>query len=117
MTLPWQIAQKLHACTAPMADGAQNDRAHDLVDLQILDSLLGDANLAEVRAACIAVFDARQQHPWPPAIRSHPHWPAIYQRSLEGLEHLQLAPTAENAAAAVAAFVERIDNSADALHR
>lgn len=29
MTLPWQIAQKLHACTAAMPDGRTNDRAHD----------------------------------------------------------------------------------------
>ena len=29
MTLPWQIAQKLHACTATMRPPKINDRAHD----------------------------------------------------------------------------------------
>ena len=31
-----QIAQKLHACTAVNPTGGRNERAHDLVDLQIL---------------------------------------------------------------------------------
>ena len=40
MTLPWQIAQKLHAVTAELDGGRVNDRAHDLVDLQILEALV-----------------------------------------------------------------------------
>jgi hypothetical protein len=37
MTLPWQIAQKLHAATAVLENPKVNDRAHDLVDLQLLE--------------------------------------------------------------------------------
>ncbi len=36
---PYQIAQKLHACTAVASDGRLNDRVHDLADLIMLDEL------------------------------------------------------------------------------
>lgn len=111
MTVPWQIAQKLHACTTTSVDGSHNDRAHDLVDLQILEALVGDATLAEVRAACLAVFAARRQQAWPPQIVAPPHWPAIYLHALEGLGHLDLAQTVDAAALAVAALVARIDDA------
>lgn len=45
MTIPWQIAQKLHAVTAVLEEPKVNDRAHDLVDLQLLEGLLPDADL------------------------------------------------------------------------
>lgn len=108
MTLPWQIAQKLHACTVPMPDGRTNDRAHDLVDLQILEALLDDSSLKAVRAACVAVFEARAQHPWPPAITVQSHWSPIYTRALEGLDHLDLAPAVADAIDRVQRFVNRI---------
>ena len=98
MTVPWQIAQKLHACTAAMAPPRTNDRAHDLVDLQLLEALLADSDLADTRVACVAVFEARAEHPWPPRIRAQPHWTAIYDRAREGLDHLDLAETAADAA-------------------
>lgn len=108
MTLPWQIAQKLHAVTAVLEEPKVNDRAHDLVDLQLLEGLLPDADLMPTRSACIAVFEARAQHPWPPNVSVLPHWPPIYTRAIEGLEHLEPASTADAAAEAVQRFVARI---------
>lgn len=108
MTLPWQIAQKLHACTAAMPDGRTNDRAHDLVDLQILEALLDHSSLAAVREACIAVFDARAQQSWPPQIVAPPHWTRIYTRALDGLEHLDLAANVADGAHRVQQLVDRI---------
>jgi Nucleotidyl transferase AbiEii toxin, Type IV TA system len=61
MTIPWQIAQKLHAVTAVLEAPRVNDRAHDLVDLQLLEGLLPDTDLLPTRSACIAVFEARAQ--------------------------------------------------------
>jgi hypothetical protein len=113
MTLPWQIAQKLHAVTAVLAEQRTNDRAHDLVDLQLLEALVLEADLAEIRRACVAVFDARAQHQWPPMITAQPHWPSIYERALEGLDELGLAGTAELAAGRVQQFVDRIDAVSD----
>lgn len=109
ITVPWQIAQKLHAATAVLETPKVNDRAHDLVDLQLLEGLLPDTDLSPTRGACIAVFEARAQQPWPPNVVALPHWPPIYRGALEGLDHLELAPTAEAAAEAVRRFVERID--------
>lgn len=109
MTLPWQIAQKLHAVTAVLPEPKVNDRAHDLVDLQLLEALLTDADLVPTRSACVAVFNARAQHPWPPAVAALLHWPAIYSRALEGLDHLQLAEMVEAATERVQRFVDRID--------
>lgn len=109
MTIPWQIAQKLHAVTAVLEAPRVNDRAHDLVDLRLLEGLLPDSDLLPTRSACIAVFEARAQHPWPPQVTALPHWPPIYSGALEGLDHLELAATVEEAVKAVRRFVERID--------
>nr|WP_281173969.1 nucleotidyl transferase AbiEii/AbiGii toxin family protein [Mycobacterium genavense] len=111
MTIPWQIAQKLHAVTAVLEVPRVNDRAHDLVDLQLLEGLLPDTDLVLTRSACIAVFEARAQHPWPPNVVGLPHWPPIYSGALEGLDHLELAATVEEAAEAIRRFVERSDSA------
>jgi len=47
MTLPWQIAQKIHACTAAAEPPRTNDRAHDLVDLQLLEALAAGSSEAD----------------------------------------------------------------------
>lgn len=109
MTIPWQIAHKLHAVTAVLEGPKVNDRAHDLVDLQLLEGLLPDDELMLTRTACVAVFDARAQHPWPPAVAALPHWPPIYAGALQGLDHLGLAATVDVAAEVVRRFVARID--------
>lgn len=109
MTLPWQVAQKAHACTEPVDPPRANDRAHDLVDLQLLEALLGDKPLADTRTACVAVFEARGKHVWPPRVVAQPHWASIYMRALEGLDQLGLAATVEDGATRVQTFVDRID--------
>jgi hypothetical protein len=111
MTVPWQIAQKLHACTATLPEPKVNDRAHDLVDLQLLEALLVEADLQQTRRACTAIFAARSQHSWPPTIQPPPHWAAIYEQALEGLEHLDLAENVSMAADRVQRFVAWIDVS------
>lgn len=111
MTVPWQIAQKLHACTAALPAPKTNDRAHDLVDLQLLEVLLADADLQQARLACVAVFEARAQQSWSPTIRALPHWSAIYDRALEGLDHIDLAETVAGAAARVQRLALRIDTA------
>ena len=90
-----------------------NDRAHDLVDLQLLEGLLPDVDLSATRSACIAVFEARAQQPWPPKVFALPHWSPIYAGALEGLDHLELATTVAEAARGVLRFVERIDMASD----
>lgn len=117
MTLPWQVAQKLHAVTAVLQAPKVNDRAHDLVDLQLLEVLLTDDDLVSTRRACIAVFETRAQHVWPPTIAALPHWPAIYSRAMEGLDHLEISKTVDVAAERVQRFVERIDAANNGAER
>jgi len=59
LPVPAQIAQKLHAWTAPddPTTGWVNDRPHDLVDLQLLARDLPARRLPEVRDAVTRLFD------------------------------------------------------------
>lgn len=78
-----QVAQKLHACTGVTREGI-NDRAHDLVDLQLLYQEEG-IDLPKTAATARRLFAARQSHPWPPTVRVHPSWPQLYSEAATGL--------------------------------
>lgn len=78
-----QMVQKLHACTTLDRHG-NNDRAHDLVDLQLL--MTDDPpDLATLNDIGHRLFAARRLHPWPPEIRVWPNWTELYQNAAEGL--------------------------------
>ncbi len=110
MTLPWQIAQKIHACT-DHGDGPRiNDRAHDLVDLQLLEALMVDETLGATQTACQAVFAARGKHDWPPTVVALPHWGPLYSRALEGLAGLGMATDINEAVERTRLFIRRIDD-------
>ncbi|MCZ7527299.1 MAG: nucleotidyl transferase AbiEii/AbiGii toxin family protein [Acidimicrobiia bacterium] len=83
LSVRYQVAQKLHACTDPLDGERLNDRAYDLADLTLLEELLDDDELAEVRTACLDVFGVRNKHPWPPALVAPAHWPALWQAVVE----------------------------------
>jgi hypothetical protein len=80
--LPYLVAQKLHACTEPL-DDRDNPRVRDLIDLQLARRLLRDGDLPRVRDACIAIFDIRDTHRWPPDLVVPAAWPAAYERLVE----------------------------------
>lgn len=111
MTLPWQIAQKIHACTEPAEAPRTNDRARDLVDLQLLEPLTVDDSLADVEAACRTVFAARGKHAWPPVLAAQSNWDVIYVRALEGLEDIGIAGDLDDAVVRVQSFIDRIADS------
>lgn len=74
-----QVVQKLHACTA-----TGNDRARDLVDLQLLldpDTL----NYADTAWLARRLFTARKGHAWPPRVVEQPGWAPIYQEAATDL--------------------------------
>jgi len=78
-----QMAQKLHACTMTDRNG-NNDRAHDLVDLQLL--FRDDPpDLARLNNIGQRLFAARRCHPWPPQVMVRPSWPELYRDAAEGL--------------------------------
>jgi hypothetical protein len=75
-----QLAQKIHACTEP-----GSDRAHDLVDLQLLAPLSDPSTVAHT---CRRLFAFRGTHPWPPTVIAGPRWPSIYADAACGLNVL-----------------------------
>ncbi len=75
-----QVAQKLHASTVP-----GNDRARDLVDLQLL-STREQLDLGMVRTTCIRLFDYRRAHTWPPLVVEGADWVTLYLEAAEGLD-------------------------------
>jgi Nucleotidyl transferase AbiEii toxin, Type IV TA system len=77
LPVPYQIAQKLHACTEVL-EHKENDRFRDLLDLLLLGELVGDDEWPRVRAACEEVFTLRSRHQWPPQVIVFPGWPDAF---------------------------------------
>lgn len=108
--LPYLVAQKLHACTESLA-GRDNPRVRDLVDLLLARELLDDQDLPRVREACVAIFEGRDTHTWPPALSGPPSWEAAYARLAS--EHAPpAAADLDEALAQVRRFIEAIDRAA-----
>ncbi len=108
MSLRYQIAQKLHACTESFDDGRPNARAHDIADLLIIDDLAGDnLNLAEVRAACVEVFALRGAQAWPPTFVAPELWTVLWRRIVDE-DSFPITDLGE-ALRTVREFVARID--------
>jgi hypothetical protein len=61
----FQVAQKIHAVTERFED-RENERFRDLIDLLLLREIVED--LSSLRDACIATFEARGKHGWPPQL-------------------------------------------------
>ncbi|GGF44594.1 hypothetical protein GCM10010922_20320 [Microbacterium sorbitolivorans] len=77
-----QIAQKLHALSS-----VGSERAHDLVDLQILAA--GESvDLTLTKATCTRLFEYRRQQTWPPRIAAGDRWNTLYEEAADGLEVL-----------------------------
>ena len=85
LAIDHQVAQKLHACTALNPKTGRNERAHDLVDLQLLASE-EDIDLAAVDATGRRLFAARRTHPWPPTVVAYEGWDTLYAEAADGLD-------------------------------
>ncbi len=95
-----QIAQKLHAVSGP-----GSERAHDLVDLQLLEAT---CPFDDQRVGRLAerLFVFRKGHAWPPQVVPGPHWSSIYTASAEGLDVL---PDLTAAIAWAEEYIVRLD--------
>lgn len=96
LSMAYQIAQKIHACTDPHDPPAfVNDRARDVIDLLLLRELIETTQqptLGEVRAAVEDVFRVRAaeaaavgvgQRAWPVRSTAHPHWGSSFISAAE----------------------------------
>ena len=99
MRLDFQVAQKLHALSAP-----RSQRVHDLIDLQIIAE---DPNLDfwSVRKACERLFLYRAEQAWPVRIELGDGWEEAYARQARGLD---VFPTASEAVDWVNSLIARI---------
>ena len=104
MTLPFQIAQKLHAVSEP-----GSERAHDLIDLQLVMSR-SSLDLAEIRQVCVRLFTYRKRHAWPPIVMGGEDWDSVYCAALETIrERGTIAPKVDQAIAWANDLIARID--------
>lgn len=108
LSIRYQIAQKLHACTETFPDGHENDRFRDLIDLLLLRAL--DIDLASLRDACLDVFHVRRKHAWPPTLTVPSSWAAPYRRQAEELDFSVV--NVDEAAAGVRHFIAEVDQPA-----
>lgn len=104
LSLRFQIAQKIHACTERFPD-RENDRVHDLIDLQLMEELIED--YGRVNPACIEVFNLRRAHAWPPTLHIEPTWPDTYRQLAAELDF----PTQD-----VADAITHVQTLIDAIH-
>ena len=88
MRLEHQIAQKLHAVSEP---GSQ--RAHDLIDLQII-AKGGELDYSKVRRTCVRLFSYRGMQAWPPTIAMGEGWDELYASQAIGIDVLESAELA-----------------------
>ena len=109
VSLRYQVAQKLHACTQVFDDGPANARFRDLLDLLLLRELLAAVDLPQVRAACVETFELRATHPWPPAVTIGEGWAPAYAQ-LAAAAGFGVTDVAD-AADAVRQFVVAIDRA------
>jgi Nucleotidyl transferase AbiEii toxin, Type IV TA system len=82
-----QIAQKLHACSWLDRNG-NNDRAHDLVDLQLLVRE-ERPDLGRVGRTARRLFLSRRAQTWPPMVVAHNNWDSLYSAAAEGLDVIE----------------------------
>lgn len=80
LSVRYQIAQKIHACTEVPEGDRPNDRFRDLIDIQMLRELVPSSGLASLRTACVEIFELRRMHAWPPDVVIWPAWPDGFAR-------------------------------------
>ena len=65
-----QLAEKVHALTRPYA-GGEVSRVKDLVDVLLIGQM-GDFEIEVLRDSLISTFQARNTHPLPEQLPTHP---------------------------------------------
>ena len=98
------VAEKLHALTLPRE--LENTRARDLVDLAWFIRHFTFRSKA-LATACVATFERRATHPWPPVIPAPPQsWARPYATWRAELDLAE--PTLAAAASSVRRFLEPV---------
>jgi len=108
MTLEYQLAQKIHAVSEP-----GNDRARDLVDIQIVLAN-SSVDIEKTKRLCKRIFAYRKKHQWPPVITAGVGWNSMY---LEAKGDLSVLPSVDEAIAWANDLIAKIDMVFDESRR
>ena len=108
MRLEHQIAQKLHAVSC-----VGSERAHDLIDLQII-AANAEIDLRATRDVCERLFAYRRKQPWPPVVVEGDGWDELYAAQSRGLGVLPSAAEAVEWANALVSRIARAGEDAEA---
>jgi hypothetical protein len=121
LSMQYQIAQKVHACTDPHEPPESvNDRARDVVDLLLIRNLAeatGEPSTTEIKSAIQDVFDARatearalgmSSRTWPTRVSVHAHWGASFARAADSAG---LTLTLDDAVTEVNAWLAELEDS------
>lgn len=87
MSIAQQASQKLHACSDAGTATGPNQRAHDLVDFQILDRV-EQIDPYELGLVAPRLFAYRHCQSWPPTVVASEGWTDLYLAAAEGLDVL-----------------------------
>ncbi len=107
MKLEYQIAQKIHGAT-----GANSDRAHDRIDLQLILAH-AQPDFVTTRAICRKLFAYRKCQPWPTRVMKNEKWEIVYEAQKGDLPVL---PTVDEAVAWANDLIARIDAAKEDAH-
>ena len=102
MTIPFQIAQKLHGVTQ-----CGSSRVRDLIDLQLIAES-EDVDYVATAVGCRRLFKYRKMHTWPPKVVKAEDWDGIYANQRG---ELRVAATCDEAVAWANKLIERIDKA------
>ena len=112
MKLSYQIAQKLHAVS-----GKESDRAHDLIDLQLM-SIHSMLDYGDIKSTCKRLFVYRQEQTWPPTIVKGEKWENVYNEARETLrDNTSILPTVDEAVKWANELVIRINEASSRSQR
>ena len=104
MKLSYQIAQKLHAVS-----GKDSDRAHDLIDLQLM-AIHSELDYADIQSTCKRLFSYRREQTWPPIITKGEKWGQVYSEARETLrDATSILASVDEAVAWANELIRKID--------
>jgi len=102
MTIPFQIAQKLHGVTQ-----RGSSRVRDLIDLQLI-AKSEDVDYETTAEVCRRLFKYRRMHTWPPTVAKADDWDGVYDNQRGDLP---VATSCDDAVAFVNDLIGRIDGA------
>jgi len=104
LSRPHQLAEWIHGTTRPETEGQRKNRARNLVDIYLFNTL-APSDDDVVRTACIATFAREKAHAWPP----NPSFPEAWNANIaEVIDDVGLATTPDDLVAHVTAYIERL---------